>query len=439
MPANLDALLRAIAADRGLQAGTTAAEYAGGVAATRLLNGILLGMIDVLNVNDDGRLSADDMARIGNTIYSGAGFGDKWRDFLKGHGNDNGNVETGYHLLQNDGGTLQFQGRNLIDTVIDAIFHFGFEVTDGRYVNEDGAANETTTDVAGWLNYFLNGENIIYGAAGGDEVGSGEYSNVFAAARNETFLMGNGADSVWADIGNDKVYAGAGADKIGAGLGTDRVFGEAGNDTIWGERGSDALYGGTGSDVIGGGDDNDRMYGGDMGDTVYGEDGNDLVDGGLRGDVLEGQDGADKIFGGQGHDKMGGGNGADRLIGGSDNDTMGGGNGTDSLRGGTGADELVLWEDMRARDTLIFSAGDSGKTLETMDIVMGFETGTDKIDLTAFGAMTFQGLDYTAGGRASCYYDGRYLRIDATGDGRTDMMVSFNGMDDLRAGDFIFA
>jgi Ca2+-binding RTX toxin-like protein len=439
MPANLDSLLRAIAADPGLQAGTSTAQYNGGVAAAKLLDSVLLQMIDATNVNDDGMLSAADMKKVSDTLWTD-NFSTPWRQFFVGHGNDNGTLETGYHLLQNDGGTLQFQGRNLINTVIDAIFHYGFEVTDGRYVNEDGAANETTTDVAGWLNYFLNGENVIYGNATiADEVGSGEYSNVFAAARNETFMMGTGNDKVWADIGNDKVFAGAGADKVGAGLGADRVFGQAGNDTIWGEKGADALYGGNGKDVIGGGEDNDHLYGGDMNDTVYGEDGNDLVDGGAQGDALDGQGGADTLYGGQGHDKMGGGDGMDRLIGGADNDSMSGGEGMDTLRGGTGADDLVLWENTKARDTIIFAMGDSGKTVDTMDEVIGFQSGSDKIDLTAFGKMTFQPLDFSAGGKASCYFDGHYLRIDADGNGTNDMMVAFDGMGEMRASDFIFA
>jgi Ca2+-binding RTX toxin-like protein len=438
MPANLDSILRAISADPGLRANVSARDIQGGISAAVQMNTVLLAMIDATNANDDGRITASEMAAVSDLLLEPEN-ARQWQQFLFGHGNDNGTVETGFHLVQSDGASLVFQGRNFVDTVADSIYHFGFEVTDGRYVNEDGASNETTTDVAGWLNFFLNGENIVYGSGASDEVGSGEYSAYFAAARNETFIVGSGNDSVWADIGNDKVYGGNGNDKVGAGKGTDRVFGEAGNDTLWGEKGNDALYGGDGDDLIGAGDDNDRIFGGEDNDLIYGENGNDVVDGGMRGDTLEGQDGNDTLYGGQGHDKMGGGNGTDRLVGGSDDDTLSGWNGTDSLRGGKGADELVLWEEVKARDTLIFSAGDSGKTLATMDVVMGFESGVDKIDLTAFGNMTYQALDYTGGGKASCFYDGRYLRIDGTGDGRTDMMVKFDGMGDLRTSDFIFA
>lgn len=436
MPTNLNNILTAILADPGLRANINGGDITEGSAGVSAMNRILLQMISNTNVNADGLITLSDMHRISVETRANP---DDYITFVESHGRDNGSFDSGFHNFQNDGGTLVFQGRDFINTVADTIFFFGYRIEDGVYYNLDGRSAKEAAEGAGWLNYFLNGENMVYGTGASDELGSGEYSAYFATARNETFMAGDGNDSVWADIGNDKVYGGTGADRVGAGFGGDRVFGEAGNDTLWGERGADAMFGGTGTDILGGGDDNDRLYGGDMGDSVYGEDGNDLVDGGLHGDVLDGQAGTDTLYGGQGHDNLGGGDGADRLIGGTDDDTLGGGNGTDSLRGGTGADDLILWEDARARDTLIFAMGDSGKTLATMDEVMGFDIGSDKIDLTAFGAMTFQALDYTAGGRASCYFDGRYLRIDATGDGRTDMIVGFGNMDDLRVSDFIFA
>jgi hypothetical protein len=37
------------------------------------------------------------------------------------------------------------------------------------------------------------------------------------------------------------------------------------------------------------------------------------------------------------------------------------------------------------------------------------------------------------------YYDGRYLRIDHTGDGATDMIIQFKWVEDMSASDFLFA
>ena len=73
-----------------------------------------------------------------------------------------------------------------------------------------------------------------------------------------------------------------------------------------------------------------------------------------------------------------------------------------------------------------------------MDSVDGFQSGTDKIDLRAMVAMTFEELDFVAGGKKPCYYEGHFLRIDYSCDGATDMMVEFKYLADLAANDFVF-
>ena len=76
--------------------------------------------------------------------------------FLVLHGDDEDGVETGFHLVQNDNANTTQFGRNLVDTVLDGIYHIGFEIgADGRIRNEDGNANARVTDVADWLNYYL--------------------------------------------------------------------------------------------------------------------------------------------------------------------------------------------------------------------------------------------------------------------------------------------
>jgi len=108
------------------------------------------------------------------------------------------------------------------------------------------------------------------------------------------------------------------------------------------------------------------------------------------------------------------------------------------LTGGGGLDRFYLWENKRGTDTLVFRAGDSGMTADTIDVVEGFRSGSDKIDLRAYGPMALAQLDYLGGGQASCYYDGTYLRIDGNGDGATDMMVSFRWVSTMAAEDFLF-
>ncbi len=458
MAANLKSIIAGIKADPGLRAETSAKQIGKGIDAAKLLNSVLLTMIEETKVNRDGQITEKDMVKISNALWNDqAKYAYEWRKFFEGHGNDNGDVVSGFHWVQNDGGTQLFQGRNFIDTVADAIYHFGFQEEKGRYVNEDGNDNETLIDVAGWLNYFLNGKNIVYGTNGDDDIGSGEYSSAFKAARSETFMAGRGNDRVWADVGNDRVKAGSGHDEVGGGNGNDRIWGQKGNDKLWGDVGNDRMYGGTGADQMGGGDGkdkmlggkgsdtmgggagNDRMDGGKDADTLYGDDGNDRMDGGAGRDDLNGGLGSDRISGGSGADKIYGSDGNDRLKGGSGNDEIGGGAGKDKIEGGKGADAINIWEQSQAVDTIVFGKGDSGKTANTMDRVEGFASGVDKIDLSALGPMKFAKLDFVGHGKASAYFDGDYLRIDVDGNGSNDMMVEFVYVSSLSAGDFIFS
>lgn len=436
MADTLNTLVTAIGADPGLKSHISAAQIRLGLTAAGLLDEVLLKVIASSKVNADGILTAADMVKISAGTYANPA---DYVKFLEAHGNDNGTVTSGFHYVQNDGGSLMFQGREFINTVADAIYHFGFKITDGRYVNEDGNSNETTADVAGWLNYFLNGENVVFGGGGNDDLGSGVYSEYFAAARNETFMAGAGNDQIWADVGNDKVYGGDGNDRSGGGKGHDRLYGEMGNDTLWGEDGQDRLDGGAGADVIGGGTGNDTVEGGTGNDGISGEAGNDLVHGGDGNDTINGDLGADRLEGGAGDDQINGGKSFDVLLGDAGNDKVYAGDGSDYIRGGSGSDDISLWETIQSRDTICFRSGDSGKAAATVDHVEGFKSGIDKIDLRSFAGMSFEKLDYQGGGSASCYYDGHYLRIDSSGDGATDMLVEFRWQDSLNASDFLFA
>jgi Ca2+-binding RTX toxin-like protein len=470
MPNALTSLITYLSQDPGLRANVSAAERTEGQLAAATMNAQLLRIIEARGFNADGIVTPAELAAISRIVQANAA---DYAIFLEGHGNDEGNVETGYHLLQNDGGSLEFRGRNFANTVVDAIYHYGFDVIAGRYVNEDGDANETTRDVAGWLNFFLNGKSTVFGSNTGETLHSGMYSDQFAAARNETFWAGGGDDEIWADVGSDKVYGGDGNDVSGGGSGNDTLMGEAGSDSLYGDTGDDSLDGGTSADRMGGGDGHDQMLGGDGNDTVYGDIGNDTMSGGLGNDEMGGGDGADSmtggagndmmhsgeahdvLFGDDGNDTMHGSEGNDRVNGGTGMDSMSGGDGNDILWGGEGTDTIMasegsdvvhgnrgrdlisLWEDVQSRDVLVFSQGDSSRMLGGIDRVEGFAVGVDKIDLRSFGAMTFEDIDF-AGGRNSVYYDGRYLRIDSNGDRATDMMVEFAWIESLSAGDFLF-
>ncbi|MEO1779249.1 MAG: calcium-binding protein [Pseudomonadota bacterium] len=520
----LDTIAQITAQDPGLRANTSAADIAGGVAAARDMNDVIQEAMDATGVNDDGTLSVADLRTLSAFIRRDA---DLYERFLIGHGDDEGNEETGFHLVQGDGGTLKFQGRAFINTVADAIYHVGFKIVNSRFQNEDGNQNETVEDVAGWMNYFVNGQNRVYGSNKGETLFSGDYSAPFADAANEIFEAGRGNDKVWAGIGDDWVYAGSGNDVSGGGDGDDALMGEGGHDKLWGEAGNDTLDGGRGDDTLGGGagDDigkggggrdklwgeagHDMLWGGAQADTIgggtgndslwgeagrdkiWGEDGDDVIDAGGGDDTAGGGNGDDEIAlgdgndigygdggddlitagngrdtvwahwgddtvdGGAGRDRIGGGDGADSLSGGDGDDTiygendadtldggagrdaLTGGNGADVFIGGTGADILKDWEAGDSRDVFVFATGDSGMGRSSTDVILGFDSGTDRIDLSGYGGLDFIGTDGFSGAGAEVRFDGDYVQIDHDGDGQADERIELRWVQEVAADDFI--
>lgn len=344
--ANLNSILDYIARDPGLLASVRARDVAGGQEGARDMNISIAAAIDALGVNRDGKITGADMEAVSDMIRDRPAL---YGRFVLGHGDDENGDETGYHLVQDDGGTLRFQGRDFLDTIADAIYHAGFRYRDGRFLNEDANANEAVDDVAGWINYFVNGENRVYGTSAAETLSSGDYSRAFSKAANEIFEAGAGDDAIWAGDGDDLILAGNGNDRSGGGEGRDRMMGEDGDDRLMGEGGSDRIYGGDGLDVMDGGTGNDRVWGGAGADTLWGNEGNDRLTGGGSGDRLGGGTGRDVLKGGAGADIMGGDENGDRLYGGGGVDALYGGDGADRLwgdggrdvlRGGTGNDRL---------------------------------------------------------------------------------------------------
>ncbi len=128
MPNDLGSIITALKADRGLAKEQSDRKIEKGIAAAETLNALLLQVIAATGANADGRIDVADMVAISKAVYANPA---DYVRFLEAHGDDEGNVETGFHLVQNDGGSLTFDGRNFIDTVADAIYHYGFKIEDG--------------------------------------------------------------------------------------------------------------------------------------------------------------------------------------------------------------------------------------------------------------------------------------------------------------------
>jgi Ca2+-binding RTX toxin-like protein len=179
----------------------------------------------------------------------------------------------------------------------------------------------------------------------------------------------------------------------------------------------------TGTDIAGAGKDTvsgfENVNGGGDSDVIYGNAAINVIDGGPGNDFLLGFAGNDTLFGG------------------GDADTLVGGAGKDTLSLG-GADASV--------DTVIYLlTTDSGITRATRDIILGFEDGTDKIDLSAIDANTTNGaavndsFTYINGdssvtpgafftevaGQLRSYWsaDGHIIEGDVNGDGKADFSI----------------
>jgi Ca2+-binding RTX toxin-like protein len=473
MMTNLESLIQAIPKDPGLKAQTPMSEIRAGMVASRALNELYTNIISERGFNDDHVIRPEEVFVLSDVVHTTPLL---YVSLIANHGDDeNGDIETGFHYVQKDGGTMMFRGRAFLDTVADAIYHVGFAYSNGRFVNEDGTANETGADIAGWLNYFLNGKSMVFGTSAGETLGTGKYDAIFKGANNEIFDAGAGNDYVWAGPGHDKVLAGSGNDEAGGGTGSDRIYGGAGSDKLWGETGNDKIFGEAGNDRLGGGKDNDTLDGGAGDDEMSGDEGNDVLvggngndkistgagvntadggagdddiycgdqadkaDGSTGNDIINGNGGYDRIHGDEGNDKLSGGNGNDIIYGGAGKDELNGGEGRDLINAGAGADKIEVWDGGSATDTIVFAAGDSGRLPGTIDIVSNFTSGEDKIDLRKLGDLTLTSMDFIGGGRGSVYYDGHYLRIDTDGDRAADMLIEFTWLNKLVSNDLLLA
>ncbi len=223
----LDRLVDWIKLDTGLARNTAAKDINDGLAAANGINQLYVEAIAATEVNTDGFLSRVDLRTVNQWIRA-----NRYDAFVALHGDDEADgSETGFHLIQGDGGSTQFFGHNLVNTVADGMFHIGFEIQGENFVNEDGNTNQSLSDVSGWLNYFVNDITLTTGTGDADVL-----------------------------IGNDE------ADQIVAYGGNDLLQGLAGADLLDGSWGRDTLMGGSGSDQLDGGFDGDVLDGGDDGD-----------------------------------------------------------------------------------------------------------------------------------------------------------------------------
>jgi Ca2+-binding RTX toxin-like protein len=150
-----------------------------------------------------------------------------------------------------------------------------------------------------------------------------------------------------------------------------------------------------------------------------------LIDGAVllagQGFTYTGWNGADNVDGSANADTLSGGAGADNLDGAAGADTITGGEGADTITGGTGADIIILTETTSAADDVVIGTADgsavgvAGGTFSGFDVVTGFVSGTDDVDVTinGGGAADTYLTQNAAATVANDLADGEHTDVDA--------------------------
>ena len=356
----------------------------------------------------NGSPGQDGLPQIGgDSLFGGEGndvlYGDVGRNILDGSslGRDLLDGGSGDDTLIGDAGEGIFDGSAGLEDLL-----YGGEGNDliigdaGSIIDETSRGGDDTIEGG-------EGDDRIYGDAFENDNGNGGDDSIDGGAGQDTAFGGSGddridgaedGDQIYGGLGNDSLFGDAVEDFLGARGGNDQLFGGDGDDFIVGdagrsidegaEGGDDTIEGGAGADTIFG-DVGESLFDNASGgsDTLYGGDGNDI----LVGDVgkiigLDSEGGDDTIFGGEGDDfifgdafnETDGLGGNDSLDGGAGRDTIFGESGNDRIDGGEGGDRIDGGE---GDDRFVYRAGEGGRTMELVDVITGFEDGTDLIEL----------------------------------------------------------
>lgn len=236
-----------------------------------------------------------------------------------------------------------------------------------------GAGNVTVTDGTGGddVTVTTTGTNSITLGAGNDDVNTG-----------------NGADTITTGAGNDTINAGGGNDSITGGAGNDSLVGGAGNDQFTVDAGDDTIADLSTGDIVDvangatvtannvsafvatadtenlGSAAADFVINAAAGGSTINVD-LAVADAAGEGFTINGGAGVDNITGSDEADVITGAGGADVIVAGTGDDVITGGDGLDHVTLAGGAERVVI-----------------GSTSTSTDIIEGFTSTTDDIDIT---------------------------------------------------------
>ncbi len=150
---SLDRMIPFILKEEGINRRLTKADIREAAEGAVVMNRLLVKAIRNTGVADNRNISAKEIGVLNRYIV--ANDGQEWR---AAHGL-NGNIETGYHKIQNKGATTEIRGMNGIDTVGDSVYHLGYKTRfSANLVNENNQRNATFQAVSFWLNVSLQKE-----------------------------------------------------------------------------------------------------------------------------------------------------------------------------------------------------------------------------------------------------------------------------------------
>ena len=377
-------------------------ELAGG--GTDLVQTEISGLTLAAHVENLELVSLGDISGTGNELSNYMKGSDGKNGLFGLDGNDTLDGGTNGDVLSGGKGNNTY----FIDNALDIIF-------EGAGQGKDTVHSSVTFN----FNDSVEIETLILSSTSAIGSVGNNFNNVITmTGTGQATLNGNnGNDTLTGAGANDNLLGGGGNDVIVGGGGNDNIFGDTDNDKLTGGEGNDTLNGGTGKDAMIGGKGDDLYFVAEIGDTVteLAGQGTDIVlsrlvnytlaanvenlaldTGGINGtgnalgnlivgngadNKLDGGSGGDVLQGGNGNDSLLGGLGFDYLSGGSGNDTLKGGGDVDYLEGGSGAD--VMYGEA-GKDGFLYRIDDPAE-LATLggDIISGFQSGVDRIELSS--------------------------------------------------------
>ena len=364
---------------------------------------------------------SDTILGLGNDdrLYGGAG-----NDTLYGGaGNDRLDGGAGIDTMRGGAGNDTYVLDNIRDKVIEGV-GLGIDTARISFVSAGHAvklaANVENIVLTGHADIGLGNalDNVITGNAFNNSLAGLDGSDtLYGGAGSDSLVGGNGDDTVYGGLGKDFLYGGSGNDQLSGGAGADTILGDEGTDIVSYQsssagvivnvstfnnptRDSVGFAVGAGGDAQGdrlegiegliGSNFNDDLAadGGNGPAVLIGGGGDDVLHGGASGDIILDGVVGDPSFGGSapvpffnvigsGDDQLFGGAGDDFLSAGIGRDLINGGAGQDFLIGGAGADAFRY-----------LKTTDTGVGLGFRDVIVDFQQGLDKIDLSAIDSST---------------------------------------------------